>query len=204
MTKGEFLNELRQGLCGFSDSDIQKSVEFYEEMIDDRIEDGMTEDEAVAAIGNVKDVVSQILIEMPLPKLVRAKVKKSRKAKSGKNYGKGMNPWGIALIVVGSPLWASLLIALIAVLFSLYLVGWSVVISLYAVDVAVFFSGIGGLIGAIPVAIFQTGGAGAILFGGGLCCIGLSILLLFVFNLVTKGYFLLTRVLWRTIKKMFI
>jgi hypothetical protein len=60
------------------------------------------------------------------------------------------------------------------------------------------------MLATLPVSIFQTGAAGAILFGGGLCCIGLSILLLFVFNLVTKGYCLLTRVLWRAIKKMFI
>ena len=204
MTKKEFLGELRDGLCGFSDADIQKSVEFYDEMIEDRIEDGMTEEEAVADIGNAREIVSQILIEMPLPKLVRAKVKKSKTARQSKNAKSGMGPWSIVLIILGSPIWVSLLLALIAVVFSLYVAGWSIIITLYASDVAIFVSGIGGMLATLPVSIFQTGGAGAILFGGGLCCIGLSILLLFVFNLVTKGYCLLTRVLWRAIKKMFI
>ena len=204
MTKNEFLEELRQGLYGFSYTDIQKSVEFYEEMIDDRVEDGMTEEEAVADIGNVRDVVSQILIEMPLPKLVKAKVNKSKTARQTKNAKSGMGPWSIVLIILGSPIWASLLIAAIAVVFSLYVAGWSILITLYAADVSVFVCGVVGMIASAPVAFLQTGAAGAVIFGGGMACIGISILLIFAINLLVKGYCLLTRLLWRGLKKLFI
>lgn len=194
MTKNEFLNELRQGLCGFSEVDIQKSVEFYEEMIDDRIEDGMTEEEAVADIGNVRDVVSQILIEMPLPKLVKAKVKKSRR----------LEAWEVVLLILGSPIWVSLLVAFFSVIISLYMSGWAIIVTLYSADVAVMFTGIGGLLGAIPVLICGKWAAAGVLFGGGLACVGLSVLLFFVINLLTKGYVWLTKRILLWIKSLFI
>ena len=42
MTKKEFLDELKKGLLGIPEEDINRSIEFYSEMIDDRIEDGKT------------------------------------------------------------------------------------------------------------------------------------------------------------------
>ena len=51
MNKTEFVNQLSAGLMGLSQEDIKRSVDFYTEMIDDRIEDGMPEEEAVAALG---------------------------------------------------------------------------------------------------------------------------------------------------------
>ena len=40
MTKSEFLQNLCTSLHGLSEEDIKKSVDYYEEMIDDRMEDG--------------------------------------------------------------------------------------------------------------------------------------------------------------------
>ena len=40
MTKTEFLEQLKNSLTGLSEEDIKKSVDYYEEMIDDRMEDG--------------------------------------------------------------------------------------------------------------------------------------------------------------------
>ncbi len=58
MTKAEFLDRLCQGLRFHSDPDeIQKTVNFYSEAIDDRMEDGQTEEEAVAAMGNIDDII---------------------------------------------------------------------------------------------------------------------------------------------------
>ena len=55
MTKTEFLDGLRAGLSDLDPADIQKSTDYYDEMICDRMEDGMSEEEAVAAIGPVED-----------------------------------------------------------------------------------------------------------------------------------------------------
>lgn len=61
MTKAEFLDKLCEGLRFQSDADeIQKTVNFYSEAIDDRMEEGMTEEEAVAAMGSIDDIVGEL------------------------------------------------------------------------------------------------------------------------------------------------
>lgn len=70
MGKQEFLDELRKGLSGLPRSDMEERLTFYGEMIDDRVEDGLTEDEAAAGIGTVNEVISQITAEIPLSRLV--------------------------------------------------------------------------------------------------------------------------------------
>ncbi len=64
------------------------------------MEDGLSESEAIEAVGPVSQIVQQILMETPLPKLVKDKVKPRRSLKV----------WEIVLLVLGAPLWLSLLI----------------------------------------------------------------------------------------------
>ena len=61
MNKQEFLAGLRKGLSGLPQEDIEERLLFYSEMIDDRIEEGMEEECAVAEMGTVQDVISQIM-----------------------------------------------------------------------------------------------------------------------------------------------
>ena len=63
MTKTEFLSALRDGLRALPEADAARSLEYYHEMIDDRMDDGMTEEEAVAAVGDPGDVAGEILRE---------------------------------------------------------------------------------------------------------------------------------------------
>ncbi len=42
-------------------------------MIDDRVEEGLTEEEAISEIGTVNEILSQIIEEIPLSKLVKEK-----------------------------------------------------------------------------------------------------------------------------------
>ncbi len=177
MNKNEFLAALRERLNGLPEEDINKSIDFYGEMLDDRIEDGMSETEAVEDLGSMEEMISQILSEVSLPKLVKEKVKPKRK----------LQAWEIVLLILGAPLWIPLLLSVILTVLSIYLSVWSVIISLYAVDLAVAISGlacVGLAVALLFEGLFVQAGA---LVGAGLVCIGLSILLLFAFNLVTKG-----------------
>ena len=54
MTKQEFLNQLRMGISGLPQEDISERLTFYREMIDDRMEEGLSEEEAVAFIAEMK------------------------------------------------------------------------------------------------------------------------------------------------------
>ena len=82
-------------------------------MVDDRIEEGLSEEDAVAQIGSVDEVVSQILSDTSIVKLVKEKISPKRK----------MRAWEIILLILGSPVWLSILIALFAVVFCAYLGG---------------------------------------------------------------------------------
>jgi len=121
MTKKEFLSAIEKGVCGIPESDKEKSLEYYNEMIDDRMENGQTEEEAVADMGDIDGIIAQILTESP---------QKERKKKSG------ISPLVIVLLVLGAPIWASLALAAAIAVFSFYIVIWSVVVSFYAVTVS--------------------------------------------------------------------
>lgn len=194
MNKQEFLAELRKGLSGLPQVDIEERLSFYGEMIDDRMEEGLSEHEAVSAIGSVKDVISQILADTPIAKLVKEKVKPSRAIKV----------WEIVLLVLGSPIWLSLLIAVCVVILSVYIVLWSVIISLWSVEASLAACSLGGVVAGIVFAIQGNVLTGIAMLGAGICCAGLSILLGFGCKAATKGILILTKKIALGIKSLFI
>ena len=96
MNRQTFFYELRKGLSGIPSSDVEKTIDYYNEIIDDRIEEGLSESEAVATIGPVDQIVPQILADVPLPQLVRERLSRKRK----------LSGWEIALLILGFPLWS--------------------------------------------------------------------------------------------------
>ena len=145
MTKSEFLSLLRDRLSALPREDAEERLGFYAEMIDDRIEEGLSEEEAVAAVGSVDRIASQILSET-----MSEISKKSKKPKEKRK----MKTWEIVLLAAGSPVWLSLLIALFAVIISLYAVMWSLVASAGSVFGALIGSAIGVIfVGAVSIIV---------------------------------------------------
>lgn len=196
MSKRQFLAALQKGLIGLPQDDIKRSIDFYGEMIDDRIEEGLTEEDAIEAVGSVDDIVAQTLSEIPLAKLVKAKVRTESAWKA----------WEIALLILGSPVWFPLFLAAAIIVLAVYVVIWSVNVSLYAVNLSLAISGIACIIWAFVYVYISSGNfAGtALFFGIGLVCTGISILLLSGFNQLTKGLLLLSRRLLIGIKSLFV
>ena len=124
MKQNELISALSERLSGMPSEEIKDRLDFYSEMISDRIEEGLTEEEAVAAIGSVDEIAEQIIADIPLATIVKEKIKKS--PKRCKTW------WEITLLCVGSPIWLSLLISAFAVVISVYASAWSVLISLWA------------------------------------------------------------------------
>ena len=60
MKKREFLGVLQRELYNLPQNELEEQLAFYSEMIDDGIEEGLTEDDAVAKIGSVSEILSQI------------------------------------------------------------------------------------------------------------------------------------------------
>ncbi len=193
MNKKEFIESLRAKLKWLPTKEVEERLEFYSEMIDDRIEDGLLEEQAVSAIGSVKDVAEQIIADIPFLKIAKQKVEPKRRLKA----------WEIVLLAVGSPIWLSLLIAVLAVIFSLYVSLWAVIVSLWAVFVSFVAGSFAGI--ASSVVFFLQGNAysGISLVGAGLVLAGLSVFTFFGCKVVTKGCAVLTKKLVVSTKKSF-
>lgn len=194
MNKQSFLDELRSALSALPPDDVEKSIDFYGEMIDDRMEEGLSEEEAVAAVGTVSDIAAQILSETSLPKLIKGKVKPRRELRG----------WEIALIIIGFPLWLPLLFAGAAVIAAIYMTVFSVILAFWAVAFSFALWGIAALIGAFPYFFAGNAAAGALLIGSGLIGAGLSILLYFAVKTATKFILMSCGKLLHLIKTCFI
>ena len=191
MRKVEFLEALKVRLWALPEADIQCSLDYYSEMIDDRMEDGLTEEEAVAAIGNLEEIVQQILGETPRPPVVVEPAKKEKPAKDNTKI------WLIILLILASPVLISLAASAAATVLSVYVSLWTVVIVLYAGFLALAVSSVGCIVGSF----FMVGGitGGIVAWGAALVCAGLAILLLLLANLAAKGMVKLTKLVWNSI-----
>ncbi len=194
MRKQDFLHTLKKRLSGLPRADIEERLAFYGEMIDDRIEEGLSEEEAVADIGSVEDIVSQIISDTPLAKIAKERIKPKRT----------LRVWESVLLILGSPIWLSLCIAAFAVLLSVYVVIWSVLISVWAVFVSLAACGVGGIAAGTFLLFSGQGLSGFAMMGAGILCAGLAIFLFFGCKAATKGVALLTKKLTLGIKMCFI
>lgn len=194
MTKTEFQRALCAALSGLPEADVERAVEYYCEMIDDRMEDGVPEVEAVAAVGKVEEIAAQVLSEVSLPRLIKNKLKPHRT----------LSGWEITLLILGFPLWFPLLIAAFAVLLSVYITIWAVIIALYATDLALACSALACV--AACVIMLATGYGALALTSLGAACIlaSLTIFMLLGCNLAAKGLIALSRLFGRGVKRALI
>lgn len=182
MTKIEFLSRLRELLSGLSETDIEERLAFYAEAIDDRVEDGFSEDEAVAEMDNPNEIAMQIIKDTPITKIVKEKLARRK-----------LNTFEIILLIIGSPVWLSVLIALFAVVLSLYISLWAVIISFWSVFVSFVGSAFGAIIGGTMFALADNTFSGIALIAAGLVLAGLSIFAFYGCKGVTKGMAFLTK-----------
>ena len=208
MTKQEFLDRLQAGLSCLTESDAQERLNFYSEMIDDRMEEGLLEEQAVAQIGDVQTIIDHILAEIPQRSAehVVAEVEPCAQDKETpkKEQRKGMETWQILLLILGFPLWLSLLAAAFSVVISLIAVLWSLVGTLWgALFGTLAGCGIGVTLLGLGCIIAGEWVMGIALFGAGLACIGLAVFAFYGCIYTTKGAALLTKMTFVGIAKLF-
>lgn len=194
MDKQEFLASLEARLSGLPQDEIGERLAFYGEMIDDRMEEGLPEEDAVSGIGTVDEIVSQIVAEVPFTKIVREKVKPKRARKA----------WEILLLVLGSPLWIPLCLAVLAVIFAAYVVVWSLIVSLWAIEVSFAACSLAGIFAAVIFLIRGDAAAGIAVLGAGAFFAGLSIFLFFGCKQATGSILRLTKKIALGVKSLFI
>lgn len=194
MNKKEFLALLKTRLNGLPKADIDRSLEYYAELLDDRVEEGMGEEEAVASLPPMDDIVAQIVGEVPFTKLVGERLKPKRRLKG----------WEIAMIVIGSPLWLSLLVVALSLVLAAFAVVWSVVIAVGAVIFSFAAVGVAETIAGIASLFAAKFADGAMLLGVGFIFVGLAIVVFLATRKLPKGTLLATKKLLIWIKKCFI
>ena len=193
MNKSEFLLALAEGLAALPWEDAEERLSFYSEMIDDRMEEGLSEEEAVAAVGSPKDIVAQLLAEAPLSTIVKSKISQK----------KSWSVWEIVLLVLGSPVWLPLLLAAAAIILSVYVTIWAIVISFWAIFVSFAACGLALILTGIASIFFSNIFVTIALIGCGLILAGGTIFLFFVCKLLTLGTARLAKIMVLGIKKSF-
>ena len=194
MLKEEFISKLRDKLVGLPQKEVEERLTFYGEMIEDRIEEGNSEEDAVAAIGTVDDVYAQIVAEMPLVSLVRERMRPNRRMRTRE----------VLLLVLGSPIWISLLVAAFAVVLSVFVSLWAGVIALWTVPVCFAAGALGGVLGT---PLFWYAGniyTGLLMLGAGLACAGLAIFAFFACKVVMRLSAIATKYMIVCIKWMLV
>ncbi|MBR6038948.1 MAG: DUF1700 domain-containing protein [Clostridia bacterium] len=194
MLKQEFLNALRENLSGLPQADIEERLTFYGEMIDDRMEEGLSEEQAVEAIGPVDEVVSQILEETPLSKIVKEKIRPKRR----------MRAWEIVLLILGFPLWFPLSVAAFVLILVFYIVLWVLVICLWAIEIAFWACALACLVGAVGLFVTKQPIPALGAIGAAMILAGLSIFLFFACKAATVGTAKLAKKIVHGIKRLFV
>lgn len=166
MLKSEFLKQLENRLVGIPKEDLNRTIDYYNEIISDKQEDGMSEEEAIDSLGSIDEIVKDILNEIPIKKLVKEKLQLNRKLKT----------WEIVLLSATSIIWVPIAIVMFAVILVLYVCLWSGVISLGAASISCLASSFIAIIGSID---FVTGNVcnGLFLIGTGIASLGIGVLL---------------------------
>ncbi len=165
MTKAMFLKELACRLRQLPDKEVKQQLSYYEELLNDMMEDEILEEDAVAKLGDVNKIAEEILREQPLPILV-------------KNRARPKNGWTTAAITVailGSPLWIPLVLALVLTAGAVVLSIAAVILSLILAVAALACAGI--LIVIRGFGLFPISGSDAVFaIGVGLVTLGLTCL----------------------------
>ena len=93
MTRAQFLNDLYRRLCGngMDKDQAEQHLTYYAEMLADRMEEGMSEDEAVGSMEDVETIARRTYVDhekLPLI-VVTTKPLNAVYASSGYNVGSG-------------------------------------------------------------------------------------------------------------------
>ena len=159
MNKATFLRQLRVKLYGIPSEEIKEQISFYSEIIDDKIEEGISEEDAVKELGDINKLAEQISGE---------RTERTKKEKSPHSAG------SIILICLGAPIWIALAAAALSVVISLIASLWAVIISLYAADLAFAVAGIGGFLISVITIFNGSVASGFLIMSASLVASGLA------------------------------
>ena len=203
MNKEEYLSAVWERIGHLPPADIRRSLDYYSEMIDDRMEEGhLTETQAVTAMPTVEEAAAQILAEAPVspsaaPPEREPEADIPAPVQAGAKSGRVWHVWEIILLVLGSPLWLPLVISGAAIVLALYIVIWALVIVVLAVVLSVAVTAVAAAIRCV-ISLLQTALiAGLFYLGLALLCAGVVPFLYLAAKWAVKGVVWFTKLPFR-------
>lgn len=169
MSKEAFLQSLERLLKSLKKDERKKFLSYYNEMIEDYIEDGMTEEDAVKHVGTPGGIAEEIL--------------SNREVAAPRPVSTGMKVLVILLLILGSPLWGSLLLAVafmglaaVLMVLSAYVLIWCIPLMTGSVCIGSLILSVVSLAGS-PLVMFSGASLGITQIGMGIMSAGISLLL---------------------------
>jgi len=199
MKKKDFLDKLRDEIRNLPYDEVEKTIAYYDEIISDRMEDGSSEDEAVASCGTPENIARDLLANQPFSTIIKHRVEDYKKKKTSDNK--------IAIIIILIllfPFWFPIVMSALGLLIGFFAAIGGVIIALWAVSIAIGVGGLGMIVAStfgfatnfIPTGFFAI--------GSGIALIGLSILAIIAVIYATKGIIKLLGLLIHSTKKLFV
>ena len=168
MNKTDFMLQLNNALhkAHVPQNEARDAVQFYAECVDERVEDGATEAEAIEGLGSIDSIVESVVADLP---------------KAARGIGRldsGNKALKVILLVLTFPVWGSILVSLALVATALIAVLWSLLAAAAALWIACITAGLAGIAALVHGAANGAGQAGALGFGIGIALSGLAVVLL--------------------------
>lgn len=154
------MSSLKKHLHLLGDKDSDRFIEYYDEMIEDYQEDGYSEQEAVHQVGQ--------------PAMIAEGIMKEQGIKTVQVPTFGEKATRLSILILGFPLWGSILATVFLLILSVYMVIWCIPLVTGTLTLTGLLGGFWSIIGS-PF-IFQDGlhvvvtqiGVGIFLLGVGL------------------------------------
>lgn len=184
MNKGEFLSQLRLRLGVLSEQEIEKTIQYYSEIIDDMLEEGLSEEEAVGNLESVDEIARRIIEE-------NSGALQSAHTENAQS-GKKTRTWLIVLLICLFPVWITL--------FCVYIAVWAAVVSLLAAGVGMTLSLPLTAVGAAYTFMEAGWNSGVFELGAALIISGLGVLLFIGMLYLIKSLIVLTRFIFNKLR----
>lgn len=187
VNKMQFLRAVREKTVHLPLSEVNRLLEYYNEMIDEAVEEGLSEEEAVDRLGTWEEICAQIE-EFRTSEPQQTEPIKEEPAKEPQNpipdkklkKRISLPMWAVVMLILTSPVWGAIVlslgIAVFAVVASLVVIGGALVISLFAVVLSLAIIGVVGIPAAFVLLVTSSIAPFLLTLGGGLVCVGLAIL----------------------------
>ena len=186
MTRNEFITSLSARLQGIPGTERQKALDWYSELICDRMEE-MPEADAVSGIGSVDEIADEILSQYR-QNTTAVHSSDGTEPQSRRSPDKGVNTALVIFVAaVLSPIWLPLLIVGLSLAFVAVVLVWCAVVTVGVMLVSAAAVGAVGLVYGFWALFVINPAYGLLVLGTALISAGLTLALIPLIVVTVKG-----------------